>query len=132
MAAKIVEERKAKGLCIRCGGEIEPERKEKGYQKCGICAERESADRRDAGAYRRRTGRCVRCGKKKEPERTDMAYCAECGMILAIASKKTRDNAAGSGRCVNCGKPRIGIGCTSVLCVSCADKRRKMPIKIAS
>ena len=55
--------RKSAGLCVKCGGEIEDDRK--GKVMCLNCTAKDSASKRADKAFRREIGVCPRCGKNK-------------------------------------------------------------------
>ena len=55
--------RKQQGLCVKCGGEIEEERK--GKVICLKCTHKDSVEKQKDREFRRSIGLCPRCGKNK-------------------------------------------------------------------
>lgn len=66
--------RKAEGLCVRCGGEIESDRQ--GKIMCFACNKKESKRVTDEYKARREMGLCPRCGKVKLIG--NQKNCTEC------------------------------------------------------
>ena len=117
-------ERRAAGLCIRCGN-VAPE---EGRSMCEPCRDDRRAAKRTRRAERRAAGLCEDCAA---PVTGGAAYCAPCAS--ARNERRQRDPEAhreadrrryaerrARGDCTSCGKPANG----AAECQSCRDAAR--------
>ena len=117
-------ERRAAGLCIRCGN-VAPE---EGRSMCEPCRDDRRAAKRARRAERRAAGRCEDCAA---PVTGGAAYCAPCA--AARNERRQRDPEAhrkadrrryaerrARGDCTSCGKPAQG----AAECEACRDAAR--------
>lgn len=76
----------ALGLCIRCRGQLEPERTK--YLLCETCAEKQRRICRERTARMKADGLCVWCGRKAVDGAT---MCRACKVANANRMKKYRE-----------------------------------------
>lgn len=130
MASSTYQNRKASGICVRCGKRTA----EPGRMRCAECAEKHRVDRKETRAWLLSKGYCPKCGKERLWG--DEKVCLECaakryasfvrgGEIAkrkaALANRKHREKMKDLGRCIVCGKPAVpGKG----RCKKCAEKNK--------
>ena len=134
--------RKEMGLCVKCGGEIETERK--GKCTCYSCIQKDKEYKRESKNFARSIGVCPRCMKNKLFG--DEKNCLECRVKNQEMRRKQREdnpvkeaeyehNAKINRRkryqqrkqhhlCVTCGKPLRQDDTAHSNCDSCRRKVR--------
>lgn len=135
--------RKEQGLCTKCGGEIEQERK--GKTMCGLCTAKDTAYKRDIAEFCRELRICPRCHKNKLVG--DEKNCPECRAKNYISLERQKKNNPKSiavrdanhkahrkilyqerktqGLCVTCGNPLMNSDLGLVNCRFCREKHKK-------
>ncbi len=88
-----VKRRKAMGLCVGCGGKIEPSRG--GKQKCEACAKKASDAKKEAREYCKRLGLCTKCRRKLEPDREGKSLCEACAKKQGEYQRASNERRAG-------------------------------------
>lgn len=93
-------ERKANGICTRCGDN----KAEPGFTYCNECRDRKNKYRAELESNRRLNGLCTKCGEKTENGR---AWCKRC-TSRSVESHKVifRRRKLDGTVCHRCGKPR--------------------------
>ena len=126
---KRTAERKAAGLCPRCG-ECRPE---DGLALCGVCAEKRRASerahntrRRAAGVKRRQArldaGMCTRCGHR--PPVDGGTVCGRCRDARRAAERGRYRRLRERGLCVTCGAPDFDGQSRCGVCATVEGERR--------
>lgn len=137
---KWYEERKAKGLCVKCG---EPNDRT-GKTMCTECAKKRSAESLETNHYFKKIGYCVECHREKVYGNRDR--CVECTAKCAERHRKWRENMNAdksaeyharvsermrntrikrkeNGLCERCGRPKSDDG--YVNCPRCRAKQKE-------
>ena len=132
MSKTTYENRKAKGLCVKCG----KEQAVKGKVMCADCAEKQKIYRRETRAYFKNMGLCPRCGKNKLFG--DEKECPECCAMMYEVNRKSRERRnitamdyyrkdiqrlKKQGLCRSCRKMEVATGHT--YCPNCLVKHRE-------
>lgn len=127
------ENRKSKGLCVKCGNA----KAVQGKVMCAECAEKQKNYQRETRAYFKNIGLCPRCGKNKLFG--DEKECPECVAAMYEINKKSKDNgnitppdyykkrydkAKEIGLCCDCMKRKAVEG--QVYCDVCRAKRKEL------
>ena len=116
------ENRRAAGLCIRCGNLPPAE----GRSMCEPCRDDRRAAKRARHAERRAAGLCVKC---ETPTPGGKAYCDPCAKTRSgrrnLEAKREADRRRyaerrARGDCTTCGKPANG----AAECQACCDAAR--------
>lgn len=132
--------RKSQGLCTKCGGEIETERK--GKTTCQECSQKNTKYKRETANFCRNNGICPRCHKVKliGSEKN----CPDCSARnYEYLQKKLRENPEmverreeqhkvhkkmiyesrkSQGLCTGCGKPLKAYDSDYLMCAKCREK----------
>ena len=94
---EVYHQRKADGLCPRCGDRPPVE----GKAKCQNCLDYEAATQKATRDARKADGLCPSCGDRPPVE--GKAKCQNCIDYAAAASKATYDDRKADGLCPSCG-----------------------------
>lgn len=114
------EERKAKGLCVKCGKPARP-----GKVQCAECALKQRNARIAQKEERAKFGVCSVCGKRKRLE--GMKTCEQCRdeayKYNYVHMRKRYYDLKQKGLCVICAKNPADKGHT--MCAECLEKKRQ-------
>ena len=84
MLQKYANQRKAAGICLKCGNPVGRE----GYATCAECGKYSATAQRAARMYREKHGLCVMCGKV--PPENGYKSCSVCREYNRRARQKSR------------------------------------------
>jgi hypothetical protein len=111
---KLQEERRAAGLCSRCGEPPMP-----GKSRCKLCADAHNLQNRDRAIKRAAAGRCPKCGGRPVEGKS---HCQRCTDGIARRSATRYSGLKSRGICIRCReKPAAG---GAVTCKDCIDGRK--------
>ena len=106
-------ERKARGLCVTCGGKILGERKQRGRVQCEACGKLSATRTKARQDSHKQAGGCEQCGKPRDNATQLCNVCRTRMMAKCARNRKKYLELAiheyGDGTCICCGESNSGF-----------------------